>query len=88
MKKTFTPNDLILYTYNETSEADKKELKQAIEKDSFLKKQFMSFRKTKKLLDNSEIPPCNNVISNILAFSKALNIVKLNGFRNVEYIAN
>ena len=39
MKKTFTPNDLILYTYNETNETEKKELKQAIEENGFLKKQ-------------------------------------------------
>ncbi|MFA6923535.1 MAG: hypothetical protein WC223_04700 [Bacteroidales bacterium] len=88
MKKTFTLNDLILYTYNETNQTDAKELKQAIEEDEFVKKRFVSFGKTKKLLDDSEISPCNDVISNILAYSKALNVVKLSNCRNVEYVAN
>ncbi|MDD5570013.1 MAG: hypothetical protein PHD97_02545 [Bacteroidales bacterium] len=88
MKKTFTLNDLILYTYNETSETDKKELTQAIKEDGFLRKQCRSFRKTKKLLDDSQISPGDNVISNILAFSKALKVVKLDNFHNVEYVMN
>jgi len=88
MEKTFTLNNLILFTYGELSKDEEKEMSHTIENDEWLKKEYLSLNKAKQILDNSDENPSDRVISNILNLSKSLNVLKSNGFRNVEYIAN
>ena len=88
MEKTFTLNNLILFTYGELSKDEEKEMSHTIENDEWLKKEYLSLNKAKQILDNSDENPSDRVISNILNLSKSLNVLKSNGLRNVEYIAN
>ncbi|MFQ3214583.1 MAG: hypothetical protein ACJAT1_000352 [Marivirga sp.] len=74
MTKTFTHDDLIRYVYNETTNEENHEIKEAIACDAVLMEQYGELRKLKAQLDGSMKTPSEKTINNILEYSKASNL--------------
>ena len=74
MIKTFTPNDVIRYLYNETSEEENKAIAQALIIDAELLEIYMQLKQSSEKLDEIEKNPSENVINNILNYSKSKDL--------------
>lgn len=74
MIKTFTPNDVIRYLYNETSEEENKAIAQALIIDAELLEIYMQLKQSAEKLDEIEKDPSENVINNILNYSKSKDL--------------
>ncbi|MCG8321232.1 MAG: hypothetical protein MI921_17145 [Cytophagales bacterium] len=74
MIKTFTPNDVIRYLYNETSEEENKAIAQALIIDAELLEIYMQLKQSAEKLDEIEKNPSENVINNILNYSKSKDL--------------
>ena len=74
MIKTFTPNDVIRYLYNETSEEENKAIAQALIIDAELLEIYMQLKQSAEKLDEIEKKPSENVINNILNYSKSKDL--------------
>ncbi len=75
MIRTFTQDDLIRYVYHETTEAESKEIEQAMLFDAELEARYNEINGIKKRLDSAEQTPSDRVIANILDYSKSLNLL-------------
>ena len=74
MTKTFTPNDLIRYYYQETSEKESKEIQNALICDPNLQEQFKEISGMIKRLDKIKFDPSDKVVKSILDFSKSIDV--------------
>jgi len=89
MYKNITPEDLLLFAYNETGSIDKyNDIKQAVRKSNFLKKELVMILKTKKFLENKIQFPRKDVIDNILNYSKVLRIIDIESIGKKSIILN
>ena len=77
MIKTFTPNDVVRYFYNETSNQENLEIEQALIIDSELMELYKELKSSVELLDSIQIKPSDRVVDKILAYSKSKNINSL-----------
>lgn len=64
--QTFTPEDLLLYIYNETSPEQTANIKAALESDWVLRETFDTLITGQKLLDKVELSPRDEVIKRIM----------------------
>ncbi|WP_222933149.1 hypothetical protein, partial [Fulvivirga aurantia] len=74
MTKTFTQDDVVRYIYEETSEAENKEIEKAFICDSKLQEMYKELNSVKKRLDHSLKQPSDSVIQSIMNYSKSLNL--------------
>ena len=74
MTKTFTQDDVIRYIYQETSEKENGEIEKAMLCDAQLQEMYKDFVSIKKDLNKSQKQPSEQVINNILNYSKSLNL--------------
>jgi hypothetical protein len=70
MIKTFTPNDVIRYFYNETSQSENKAIEKALIIDAELMEEYKHLNETAELLNSIKRQPSDTVINNILRYSK------------------
>lgn len=75
MTKTFTQDDVIRYVYDEISDSEREELKQAIICDSELQDLYKELIAIKRQLDQSMKSPSDKVTESILNYSKSLNLL-------------
>ncbi|MCK4661591.1 MAG: hypothetical protein KAT68_01895 [Bacteroidales bacterium] len=80
MKKLFT----FIYSLN----SPEKTLKYLSESDNNTNEMFEEFDSLQRLVKNCEKGPGENVIRNIIAFSKSYNVIKLSDFKDAELILN
>jgi len=76
MKSSFTPNDLILFAYNETEKPDQVDLYQEMHADQRLREEFKSILGDKFYIDSSTVSPDKRIMSNLMSYSKALFVAK------------
>ena len=74
MTKTFTQNDLIRFIYKETSPGETKEIRKALLFDNELLEQFKELKEVVFKLDILEESPSQKILSNIIEYSKTLNL--------------
>jgi hypothetical protein len=70
MIKTFTQTDLIRYLYQETTEKEKREIDNALIRDSELRALFNELCSMKASIDEAHIEPSPATVLNILSYSK------------------
>ncbi|HEY8401772.1 MAG TPA: hypothetical protein VIK89_10940 [Cytophagaceae bacterium] len=73
MIKTFTPNDVIRFVYDEVTETEKEEIKNAILSDNSLLNLYYELSATTVELEKIVKQPSEKVIDNILNFSRAFS---------------
>ncbi|UII28436.1 hypothetical protein LVD15_08395 [Fulvivirga maritima] len=74
MIKTFTQDDVIRFIYNETTTAERDEIKQAMLCDAELEEQYKELLAITNFLDNSVSTPSDTLVSNIINYSKSLDL--------------
>ncbi|MBL3657811.1 hypothetical protein [Fulvivirga sediminis] len=74
MIKTFTQDDIIRFIYSEMSAAEIDEMKQAMLCDAELEEQYKELLAITNFLDNSVSNPSDTVVSNIINYSKSLDL--------------
>ena len=74
MIKIFTPNDVIRYFYNETSEEENKGIAQALIINTDLLETYMHLKQSAEKLDKLQKNPSDHVIDNILNYSKSKDL--------------
>ncbi len=74
MIKTFTQNDVLRYYYNETSEQESAEIKQALIINADLMEVYKQLKSSGSLLDEVKKEPSKQVIDKILNYSKFKNL--------------
>ncbi len=62
----FTPEDLLLYLYNETSEKQSKAIEEALEKDWTLREKMNVLKASMQRLDKIVTSPRTEVVLNVL----------------------
>jgi hypothetical protein len=66
----FTPEDLLLYLYNETSPAKTAEIKAALETDWSLREKFEVISSAQKRLEALKTTPSQKTIDNIVNYAE------------------
>jgi hypothetical protein len=66
----FTPEDLLLYLYNETSPAQTAEMKAALETDWSLREQFEVIASAQQKLEALKMSPSQQTVDNILNYAE------------------
>ena len=66
----FTPEDLLLYLYNETSPAQTAQIKAALETDWSLREKFEVITSAQKRLETLKMSPSQQTIDNILSYAE------------------
>ncbi len=66
----FTPEDLLLYLYNETSPAQTAEIKAALETDWRLRDKFEVITSAKQKLETLKMSPSQQTVDHILNYAE------------------
>ncbi len=66
----FTPEDLLLYLYNETSPAQTAEIKAALETDWSLREKFEVITSAQQKLEALKMSPSQQTVDNILNYAE------------------
>lgn len=66
----FTPEDLLLYLYNETSTAQTAEIKAALETDWSLREKFEVITSAQQKLEALKMSPSQQTVDNILNYAE------------------
>ncbi len=66
----FTPEDLLLYLYNETSPSQTAEIKAALENDWSLREKFEVIASAQKRLEVLKMSPSQQTMENILNYAE------------------
>ncbi len=88
MRNVSTTNDLILLAYNEQNEPDQKRLVEAMQNDESLLNEFESILRIKLNLDTVMQSPGENILKNIISYSKALDVIKTKYVGDVNILMN
>lgn len=70
MNKTTTPEDLILYAYNETGLKDSDRIQRSIDGDPLMQQDYNEMFETLAVLDSGQVQPGSAVLQRILSFAK------------------
>lgn len=76
MHEKFTPNDLLLYLYNETKMTESVLIQKAIDYDSETEEEFEELKTAVAYLDKLLEKPSENCINNILKYSKVTSMLQ------------
>ncbi len=74
MIKTFTPNDIVRYVYQETSEQESANIESALLRDNNLLKVYQELSFIKRQLGRAISDPDEKIISSVMAYSKSLDL--------------
>lgn len=66
----FTPEDLLLYLYKETSDDQTKAIEEALQKDWTLREKLTVLKTSMQRLDKIVVSPRTEVVLNVLSYSK------------------
>ena len=66
----FTPDDLVQYLYNETSQAKSEAIKKALENDWTLREMYDVMVSAQKRLEAFELAPREEAVNNILRYAE------------------
>jgi hypothetical protein len=66
----FTPEDLLLYLYNETSEQESKAIEKALEKDWTLREKMNVLKASMQRLDKITTTPRTEVVLNVMNYAR------------------
>jgi len=66
----FTPEDLLLYLYNETSPARTAEIKAALETDWSLREKFEVISSAQQKLETLKMSPSQQTVDSILSYAE------------------
>jgi hypothetical protein len=89
MVKSITLEKLVLFVYDEISDQkEKDELAQAIFEDSELYAKYRQLADTRKKIDQSVSAPSDEIVNNILNYSKALNVLETKGHKKIGLVMN
>lgn len=66
----FTPEDLLLYLYNETSTQQTKAIEQALEKDWTLREKMNVLKASMQRLDKITTTPRTEVVLNVINYAR------------------
>lgn len=77
MTKSFTPNDLIRYIYQEMSEGENEQFVQAMHKDESLMQEYLGMLSTIEQLDQLILEPSEKVVKAILKRAKSTGLEKV-----------
>jgi hypothetical protein len=77
MIKSFTPNDLIRYIYQEMSEGENELFVQALHKDVTLMQEYIDMLSTIEQLDQLILEPSEKVVKAILKKAKSTGLEKV-----------
>lgn len=66
----FTPEDLLLYLYNEVSPEQKQSVEEALKKDWTLREKLNVLKTSMQRLDKSVVSPRTEVILNVLHYAR------------------
>lgn len=70
MIQTFTPNDVLRYVYEETTDFENEQIEDSLAGDSELLIFYMDALETKQLMNKIARNPPERVIQNILSYSR------------------
>lgn len=74
MIKTFTPDDLIRYIYNETTDTEKAAIEQALVTDTDFAHEHRQIKAMIMSLDTVKEEPSQKSVDAILAYSKSIDL--------------
>lgn len=74
MIRTITQNDVLRYTYNETSQLENEQIQNDILINDDLSDTFYQVSETKSILDSISLEPSKKSIDAILAYSRSTNL--------------
>ena len=74
MIKTFTPNDIVRYVYEEASEQESASIESALLHDNKLLKVYQELSWMKRQLGRAISDPDEKIISSVMAYSKSLDL--------------
>ncbi|MEI6122650.1 MAG: hypothetical protein WCQ95_03395 [Bacteroidota bacterium] len=78
MNKTITLDDLLLFVYDEfTDMSAKNAIKNAIKTENLLYKEFVRLNDAKHDLEKTMVNPPDQIVSNIISYSKALAVINV-----------
>ncbi len=77
MTKTFTPDDLLRYLYEDTSSEETKEIEKALQNDISLQAEFEQLQSDMGLLNEVSYEPSERCISHIMDYARAMNLAAL-----------
>lgn len=77
MTKTFTPDDLLRYLYEDTSVEEKREIEKALQNDIKLQLELEQLRTDIEMLDDLQLSPSDECINHIMDYARAMNLSAL-----------
>ena len=77
MIKTFTPDDLLRYLYEDTSVEETQEIEKALQNDASLQEEFELLQSDLGLLNELSFEPSEKCINHIMDYARAMNLKAL-----------
>lgn len=77
MIKSFTPNDLVRYIYQEMPEVEQELLMQALHSDDALMQEYMEMLSTVELLEQFNLQPSEKVVNAIKKMAHSTGLQKV-----------
>jgi hypothetical protein len=71
---SFTPEDLLLYLYKESSPEQTAAIKEALKKDWTLREKFAVLKTSAQRLDRIKVSPRTEIVLNILSYAREKSI--------------
>ncbi|MCB0821125.1 MAG: hypothetical protein KDC09_00405 [Bacteroidales bacterium] len=87
MKSSFTLDDLFLFAFNETHETNESMVGHDFEVDE-MKNELKELLGHEFKTEEESIAPSKRVISNIMSYSRALNVVRTKQAGNINLLMN
>ena len=72
MTKTFTPNDVLNYFYNEVSKLEKENIEDFLACNDVMREFYCDLIKTDEIIEENLTQPRQKSVNNILNYSKSL----------------
>lgn len=88
MQKTATQNDLIKYIYNESTPFETYEVEESLVGDTEFEELYFNLLEAKNNLDNLMLSPEEDVIRNIVNYSKSTEIHNSRSMQSVSISKN
>ncbi|MDN3669222.1 hypothetical protein QWY93_07770 [Echinicola jeungdonensis] len=77
MTKSFTPNDLVRYIYQEMSESESEQLEHNLHRDEELMQNYIDLLSAVEHLETLYMEPSEKVVSNIKKKAKSIGLEKV-----------
>lgn len=89
MNKTFTFNHLLLLAYNETNPKETEDICNFLADNEQMIGEYMAVQDTRIDLDKLFCDPSENIISELVSYSKAMEVIKVKpAIENAIFIKN